>query len=154
MIDETRGTSQMDVARPLKSSVRVEQDGAGLFLWRRPGSLYAERFLAMWFTGWTMGCVFITWGVIQHGTLQSVLFAMPFWASWIFVSSISRIARSIAKMVCRVESKRACSQGNNDGSYNAHFMEMIHETIATSKYLPVPTERSSRNEPEVQNQWP
>ena len=42
-------------------------------------------FLLLWLTGWTVGCVMLLGMVIQQPAVTSLMFAIPFWASWIFV---------------------------------------------------------------------
>ena len=39
----------------------------------------------LWLVGWTVGCVFLTRMVIRQPNLFNILFAAPFWASWLFV---------------------------------------------------------------------
>jgi hypothetical protein len=42
-------------------------------------------FLVLWLIGWTVGCVFLLGMVLTEPTLLHLGFAIPFWASWIFV---------------------------------------------------------------------
>jgi hypothetical protein len=42
-------------------------------------------FMLLWLTGWTVGCVALGNMVLKDPKLISILFAIPFWASWVFV---------------------------------------------------------------------
>ncbi len=41
--------------------------------------------MILFLAGWTVGCVFLTGAVIREQSLFIVLFAIPFWASWLLV---------------------------------------------------------------------
>jgi hypothetical protein len=78
----------MQVARPQKCRVHVEQTADELVLWRRAGSLVVAAFLLVWLTGWTAGCVHLVGVVRREPTLEHLLFAVPFLASWVFVLAV------------------------------------------------------------------
>ena len=42
-------------------------------------------FMLLWLTGWTVGCVALAGMVINDPKIFHFLFAIPFWASWVFV---------------------------------------------------------------------
>lgn len=43
-------------------------------------------FMLVWLTGWSGGCGFILWRYLTEPELETLLFAVPFWVSWIFVA--------------------------------------------------------------------
>lgn len=47
--------------------------------------LTVGAFLVLWLTGWTVGCVVLIWMVLTQNQPFMILFAIPFWASWVFV---------------------------------------------------------------------
>jgi hypothetical protein len=90
--------SRMEIARPLKCSVRVEQIDDVLLLRRRTGSFGTGLFLSLWLTGWTVGCVFLAGMVARQPTLEHILFAVPFWSSWVLV--VCLLARCFFGVEC------------------------------------------------------
>ena len=72
-------------ARPGRLTAQFARAGDQLALSCRTGQWGAGVFLVFWLIGWTVGCVFLAGHVLQDPTLFSILFATPFWASWIFV---------------------------------------------------------------------
>ncbi len=78
----------MDIARPLNCRFRVDQDDDELVLRRRTGSLAVGLFLVLWLSVWTVGVVFLTRDLIRQPSLLHVLWALPFWAAWIFASCL------------------------------------------------------------------
>jgi hypothetical protein len=72
-------------ARPERLSFRFarEKDRLALRFGRRPSG--SGCFLVLWLIGWTVGCVFLAGMVIREPKIFNFLFAVPFWASWIFV---------------------------------------------------------------------
>jgi hypothetical protein len=86
---QSRGrTNVMDIAKPSRCQVRVEQVGDDLVLRRWSGSIAGGGFLLIWLTGWTLGCVLLAGLVLKEPTLEHILFAIPFWASWAFVACV------------------------------------------------------------------
>jgi hypothetical protein len=75
----------MDITRPLKCRVRVEESGDELVLRRLTGSPVVGVFLLLWLAGWTAGCVLLVGMVAQEPTPEHLLFAAPFWAAWVLV---------------------------------------------------------------------
>ena len=51
----------------------------------REGSLGAAAFVTIWLAIWTVACVFLAREALAKRQPVFVLFAIPFWASWIFV---------------------------------------------------------------------
>lgn len=71
-------------ARPKRLKTRFERAAGRLSIaYRRRDP--AGCFLVLWLIGWTVGCVFLVGLAIKEPKLMTVLFAVPFWASWIFV---------------------------------------------------------------------
>ncbi len=75
-------------ARPERLSVRWEQSGDRLWLVHRNRGRGGGCFLTLWLIGWTVGCVFLAGMVIRDPKLLHFLFAVPFWASWVFVFAL------------------------------------------------------------------
>jgi hypothetical protein len=73
--------------RPARRSclrTRVETSGQRLTIQYRRFEA-SGCFLVLWLIGWTVGCVFLLGLVLTEPTLMHLAFAIPFWASWIFV---------------------------------------------------------------------
>ncbi len=79
------GTATESPVRPARLSVAAEQTSEGLVLSRRNAEWGAGIFMLLWLIGWTVGCVALAVMVRKEPTLFHLLFAVPFWASWIFV---------------------------------------------------------------------
>lgn len=75
-------------ARPRVLKTAFERSGQRLELRCRNPQWGGGCFLFLWLMGWTVGCVFLASMVIQEPRLFSLLFAIPFWASWVFVFCI------------------------------------------------------------------
>lgn len=71
--------------RPQKLTVQVEHTAEGLLLYRRNVQKAAGAFMLLWLTGWTVGCVFLAGMVLHDPQPFLLLFAVPFWASWVLV---------------------------------------------------------------------
>ena len=74
-------------ARPGRLRTRFELSGSRLTVQYRRSDA-TGCFLLLWLVGWTVGCVFLLRLVMAEPKLSHVLFAIPFWASWIFVSCL------------------------------------------------------------------
>jgi hypothetical protein len=72
-------------ARPPRLTVKLEQAGDRLSLTCRRRELFGGCFMLLWLIGWTVGCVFLAGAVITQRSLFMLLFAIPFWAAWVFV---------------------------------------------------------------------
>lgn len=72
-------------AHPQRLTVRIDDSGESLRLVHNSRRWSAVVFLTQWLIGWTVGCVFLTGLVIREPKLFNFLFAVPFWASWLFV---------------------------------------------------------------------
>lgn len=46
-------------------------------------------FLLLWLTGWTAGCVMLAREVLAEPKWSTILFGLPFWASWVFVAFLA-----------------------------------------------------------------
>jgi hypothetical protein len=71
-------------ARPSRLRTRFESSGQRLTIQYRRFDA-SGCFLVLWLIGWTVGCVFLLGLVLTEPTLLHLAFAIPFWASWIFV---------------------------------------------------------------------
>lgn len=71
--------------KPHRLRVRIADEGDRLRLSCRPRDLGGGCFMLLWLTGWTVGCVFLAGAVLNDPKFFLVLFAVPFWASWVFV---------------------------------------------------------------------
>lgn len=71
--------------RPQRVKVDFERNGEHLHLSYRRREWAGGTFMLLWLTAWTVGCVFLAEMVIKDPTLFHFMFAIPFWASWIFV---------------------------------------------------------------------
>lgn len=74
--------------RPRKLSVQWERLGDHAELVNRRRDWATGFFLSLWLTGWTVGCVFLVGLVLMEPSIFTLLFAIPFWASWFFVACI------------------------------------------------------------------
>jgi hypothetical protein len=72
--------------RPPDAATRCEQIGTDLHLRRRCGGIGTGIFFALWLCPWTIGCVFLLRQAILAPSIEHVLFATPFLASWVFVA--------------------------------------------------------------------
>jgi hypothetical protein len=72
-------------AKPHRITVAVQREGDRLRLAYRRREWGVGAFMLLWLTGWTVGCVFLAGLVIQQPQLFNLMFAVPFWASWLFV---------------------------------------------------------------------
>ncbi|MBN1908134.1 MAG: hypothetical protein JW818_00210 [Pirellulales bacterium] len=72
-------------ARPERLSFRFAREGERLAVELRTRGRGASCFLVFWLIGWTVGCVFLAGLVIRDPNVFHILFALPFWASWVFV---------------------------------------------------------------------
>lgn len=72
---------------PRRMRTEVERRGDELRL-RCANRQWAGLFLLFWLIGWTVGCVFLAGAVLVQRQLFMVVFAIPFWAAWVFVFSM------------------------------------------------------------------
>ena len=74
-------------ARPQQLTVELfEQPDSMAVLNKRAGGPWG--FLLLWLIGWTVGCVALAAKVISDPSLGMFAFAIPFWASWLFVAGM------------------------------------------------------------------
>ncbi|MFI5381426.1 MAG: hypothetical protein ACHRHE_19180 [Tepidisphaerales bacterium] len=86
--------------RPRRPRVTIEELGGDMVLRYRRREWGGGCFLLLWLTGWTVGCVFLAAMVLKERKLFTLLFALPFWASWVFVAFL------LANMLFRRETVR------------------------------------------------
>lgn len=70
--------------RPQRLRCRFESTGSRLTISYRDIQPVG-CFLLLWLIGWTVGCIFLAGMVIKEPGVMNLLFAIPFWAAWIFV---------------------------------------------------------------------
>jgi hypothetical protein len=73
--------------RPRTLSARIEEEGDTLTLNVREGFRGPEVFLLLWLSAWTVGCAWLLRVVITQREPFMILFAVPFWVSWLFVAA-------------------------------------------------------------------
>ena len=85
-------TSRKTAAPPLRPErlrTRFSRTGDSASVsWRLRGERGAGCFLLLWLTGWTVGCLFLAAEAIREPKVFTFLFAVPFWASWVFVFAL------------------------------------------------------------------
>jgi hypothetical protein len=71
---------------PMPAKLRGKYDVSpyGMTVRYRPGAGPAG-FLLVWLIGWTVGCVLLAYKVFVEQEWMTIVFAIPFWAAWIFV---------------------------------------------------------------------
>ena len=77
--------------RPAKTSGEVVEAGGVLFVSYRPRSGSGKvlaGFLSFFLLLWSIGCVALAGLVIARQELFVILFALPFWAAWVFVAAM------------------------------------------------------------------
>jgi hypothetical protein len=75
--------------QPRRLRVRVQDTPDGLMFRGRCGAWGLVVFFVIWLAGWTVGCVFLAHEVIVKPQLFTILFGIPFWASWFFVAGLA-----------------------------------------------------------------
>jgi hypothetical protein len=83
----SEGTTQGSAApvKPARLKIRFVESGDRLAFTYRQREWGKGGFLLVWLIGWTVGCVFLAGLAIREPCIQTFLFAVPFWASWVFV---------------------------------------------------------------------
>ncbi|HZV04980.1 MAG TPA: hypothetical protein VE999_07860 [Gemmataceae bacterium] len=100
-------TESEPLAAPLPSSrqVQIAEVDGDLELSYRQRSWPVVCFLILWLTGWTGGCIMLIRQLIADPSVRNILFAVPFFASWIFVFGV------ILWMLSGVERVRLNAEG-------------------------------------------
>lgn len=80
-------TVSPEPARPESLTVDFYDQGDTLAIHKKRGGGPA-LFLLLWLTAWTVGCVVLAGMVINEPSLGNFAFAIPFWASWLFVAAM------------------------------------------------------------------
>src|SRR5262245_48447136 len=80
-------TDRKPPVKPRRLSTRIEEQDDTLILNMRDAHWGSGIFLLLWLIAWTVGCVALVWVVIAQRQPFMVLFAIPFWLSWIFVAA-------------------------------------------------------------------
>lgn len=81
-------SANLELARPARMKVRVEQIGDEIVLVHTPRSWFSAIFILFWLSVWTVGCVSMAAGLVANFNFWSFLFALPFWASWFLVAGV------------------------------------------------------------------
>lgn len=76
-------SSPPDQPKVLSFRAQIGSDRVELTI--RSGSRAAGCFMLFWLTGWTGGCALIIWRYLTDPQPETLLFGIPFWASWLFV---------------------------------------------------------------------
>jgi hypothetical protein len=146
------GNAQMPAGagppRPLNLTVELYEQPDGLAVrLKRGGGPWV--FLLIWLAGWTVGCVALLFMVIHQPTIGAFAFAVPFWASWVFVASLltwmlfgretlllradealfvrSAIVRLSSRVVPRAEIQgfRECRSSHTENDQHLRGIEMV-----------------------------
>ncbi|MFO1021396.1 MAG: hypothetical protein U0903_11975 [Planctomycetales bacterium] len=72
--------------KPRTLATRIEDDGETVVLTFRDGPRWAVLFPLLWLSGWTVACTWLLYGAVTKPSLTTILFGIPFWASWLFVA--------------------------------------------------------------------
>src|SRR5438477_8869892 len=72
-------------ARPACLTVDFNEEADTLVVRKRSGG-GPWVFLSLWLIGWTVGCVVLLANFLADPTIWLFAFALPFWASWLFVA--------------------------------------------------------------------
>ena len=75
-------------ARPRRLKFEFEREGDRLTMTRRSREWALGLFLLLWLLGWTVGCVALAVQVFNDPQPRTLLFAVPFWSSWLFVCGL------------------------------------------------------------------
>lgn len=84
----TTASSQPLPERPEQLHVTVEESADAITICKQKRQLAGGCFLGVWLSGWTIGCVFLAVAVVTKPEPFMMLFAVPFWASWLFVAAL------------------------------------------------------------------
>jgi hypothetical protein len=76
----------METPQPEMLRFKLEQVGDELILRRRTGFIGVGVFVLVWLTFWTFGCVHLVRTLLVQPTPVQFLFAVPFWAAWVFAA--------------------------------------------------------------------
>jgi len=71
--------------QPARVRTQIEPTAEGLSLVFRKRQLLLGCFMSGFFLFWSAGCITLTIAVIASPELTMVLFALPFWAAWMFL---------------------------------------------------------------------
>lgn len=84
-MSQTTTPSEMEPSRPETLTVVYLEEAGHLVIHKKRGC-GSYWFLLLWLTGWTVGCIVLAVNIFSDPSL--ILFAIPFWASWLVVASI------------------------------------------------------------------
>ncbi len=74
-------------ARPNPLTVEFYKEADALMIRKRRGG-GPWAFALLWLIGWTVGCVFLIAQALKDPSIGNFAFALPFWASWLFVAAM------------------------------------------------------------------
>ncbi len=80
-------------ASSVPNSIRIRHEGKSQIITSRSiggmiGRTFTGGFMAVWLTGWSIGCGFLIYQLITDFQWFMLLFAIPFFVGWIFGASI------------------------------------------------------------------
>lgn len=74
--------------KPARLSVKLEESESRLVVRYHKRQWGSAIFLSLWLCGWTAGCLFLAYQVWTKPEVFLLVFAIPFWASWLFVAGL------------------------------------------------------------------
>lgn len=87
MNDLALANASQGPARPEKLTVDFYEEADAIAIHKKGGGGPAG-FLLLWLIGWTVACVVLAVMFIKDPSLGNLAFAVPFWASWLFVAGL------------------------------------------------------------------
>jgi hypothetical protein len=87
MNEPTARDASLGPARPDRLTVDYYEEPDTLVVHKRRGG-GPSVILMLWLSAWTVGCVVLVVQVLKEPSLGMIAFALPFWASWLFVASL------------------------------------------------------------------
>lgn len=74
--------------KPARLRVKLEESDQRLAVHYRKRRWGGAVFISLWLCGWTVGCLFLAYQVWTKPEVFLLVFAVPFWASWLFVAGL------------------------------------------------------------------
>ena len=112
--------------KPKRLTASIEKIGDLLVIRCRQRDWASGGFLVLWLSGWTVGCIFLFGMVMADPKIFNFLFAVPFWASWIFVFCI------LLNSFLRIES---FSLDRNGASIDRRVLVTLHQRSVPLKEI-------------------
>lgn len=74
--------------KPARLLVKLNEDDSQLTVRYRKRQWGVAFFLTFWLCGWTAGCLFLAYQIWTKPEVFLLVFAIPFWTSWLFVAGL------------------------------------------------------------------